>query len=266
MAVANSKLSGVYQIKNQVNNKVYIGSSVDIKGRWRTHIHELRAQRHHSAALQRAWNKYGQAAFSFSVIEIVDDADMRLERESYFIVQANSANGRDGYNTVPIAGTCLGYKHTEETKKKMSEAQLKVPIEHRLKYCRSFVGRTHTEETKAKMSQNSKRVSPSPEQRLQISKVHKGKTISEEHKAIVAEVCRQRNRTPEHIAKVRAALKGRKMSDEARAKLSAATKGRIISEEQKKQISATLKGRVFSDEHRAKISAALRAKKKAQTV
>lgn len=260
------KIPGIYAITNKINGKVYIGSSLSIKDRWRQHVCDLRWNEHHSRALQRAWNKYGADAFHFAIVELVTDPATLFDRESHYITLYRSADGKNGYNSLVQGGSARGYKHTDEARRRMSEAQKKIPIEVRLTYCRSFTGRQHTAETKAKMSANSKRVRPTPEQRQRISEVHKGKTISDWHRAISAETCRKRNSTPEHIEKVRAALKGRKMSEEQKAKLSASTMGRPVTDEAKEKIRAKLKGRVFSAEHRAKISAALRAKKAAQTV
>lgn len=269
MAAPKNTLCGIYQIKNLVNGKVYIGSSVNIHSRWRKHRCDLRKAQHHSAALQRAWDKYGESQFEFSVIEIVDDYATIFDRETFHVSRANSANGRDGYNTLVTGGSALGFRHTDKSRKKMSESQKRIPYEERLKYCVSFAGRTHTEETKALMSANSKRVSPSLEQRAMISRVHKGKTISEEHKAISAETCRKRNSTPEHRAKVSAAHKGKTVSEEARAKLSAAAKGRKVSDETKEKIRIAMQRRGFTPEHRAKIKASIaanRLRRAAQTV
>ena len=35
------KISGIYAIKNTVNGRIYIGSSQEIRGRWRTHLYQL---------------------------------------------------------------------------------------------------------------------------------------------------------------------------------------------------------------------------------
>jgi len=51
--------SGIYQIKNTLNGKFYVGSAVNIKQRWSTHISSLNKNNHHSGHLQNAWNKYG---------------------------------------------------------------------------------------------------------------------------------------------------------------------------------------------------------------
>ena len=63
------KICGVYEIVNLVNSKRYIGSSLDIGGRWKTHIRQLSKRKHHSILLQRAWDKYGPKSFNFRVVE-----------------------------------------------------------------------------------------------------------------------------------------------------------------------------------------------------
>jgi hypothetical protein len=54
---------GVYCIKNTITNKVYIGSSLNIKSRLKTHIFSLKNNKHHSLKLQRSYNKYGKDNF-----------------------------------------------------------------------------------------------------------------------------------------------------------------------------------------------------------
>lgn len=217
---------GIYKITNITNNKSYIGSSVNIKSRWRQHKSCLRKGTHHCIGLQRAWNKYGENNFEFSILEIVEDKTLILHRETFYINQFKSANGRDGYNSLPIAGSPLGTKPSDATRQKMSESQRKIPYEDRLKYCVSFAGKQHTDETKAKMRASNRHTKPTEEQKLAISKVHKGKIISAEHRAIVGKATALKNKTPEMRAKVSAALKGRVITPEWRAKLSAAAKAR----------------------------------------
>ena len=62
------KQQGVYQIRNVVNGKFYVGSSKDIKNRHAAHRKLLRGNRHHCPHLQAAWNKYGEDCFKFEVI------------------------------------------------------------------------------------------------------------------------------------------------------------------------------------------------------
>ena len=54
--------SGIYQIRNKINGKIYIGSSADKKGilqRWKQHVKDLKNNIHHNKHLQTAW-KYAE--------------------------------------------------------------------------------------------------------------------------------------------------------------------------------------------------------------
>src|SRR5258706_4141008 len=60
---------GIYKIINVVNNKFYVGSAIDCKRRKTRHFSELRNGVHKNRHLQAAWNKYGEQAFVFVVVE-----------------------------------------------------------------------------------------------------------------------------------------------------------------------------------------------------
>lgn len=220
------KICGIYFIKNKVNGKLYIGSSCNIHARWSSHISELKRGVHHSLPLQRAWNKYGKDAFHFQILEEVLDLKTRLEKETALIALHKTANGKNGYNCLPIAGSPAGYKVSDATKARMSAAQRAIPLEIRLTYCRSFVGRKHSEETLAKMRASSPRRKMTEEQKAAVSRVHKGKTISPEQLAIMSVATAKRNKTSENRAKVSAALKGRVFTDEWKLKLKIAAQAR----------------------------------------
>jgi group I intron endonuclease len=221
-----SVVSGIYQIRNKVNGKSYVGSSVNIAARWRQHRSDLKKGIHHSAALQRAWAKYDPSSFEWLILEVVEVASEIFARETHYVAQFNSANGKDGYNTLVIGGSAAGYQHSEESRRRMSAAQKAIPYERRLEYCISFAGRKHTEETKAKMRASNRHTKPTEDQKRKISETHKGKTISAEHRAAVGKATALKNKTPEMRAKVSAALKGRVITPEWRAKLSASAKAR----------------------------------------
>jgi group I intron endonuclease len=61
--------SGIYFITNTANNKYYVGSSVCIRTRWNSHKLHLRKGIHDNKYLQKAWNKYGEKVFDFTVVE-----------------------------------------------------------------------------------------------------------------------------------------------------------------------------------------------------
>ena len=125
--------SGVYRIRNNVNGKVYIGSTINFKRRKVDHFKELRGNKHPNPKLQKAYNKYGEENIVFEIVEYVAPEKL-LEREQYYIDSLNAVN--EGYNIAPIAGNRLGVKCSEETKIKLKKLQ---------------TGRRHTEETKQKL-------------------------------------------------------------------------------------------------------------------
>ena len=134
MAYQNQPMkSGIYQIRNSINNKVYIGSAVNLATRKRQHFNFLRTNKHPNRHLQRSYNIHGESCFNFSILHECD-IDMLVFFEQYFI-DDYSVNRL--YNICLIAGSSLGLKLSEETKRKLSEFN---------------VGRKHSEETKQKIS------------------------------------------------------------------------------------------------------------------
>ncbi len=109
--------SGIYSIRNNVNNKCYIGSAVNMIQRKRRHYSDLRNNKHHSAKLQRSWDKYGENCFSFIVLEFVENKSDLIACEQKWLDKVWSENI---FNTNPTAGSMLGSKQSEETIKKRS--------------------------------------------------------------------------------------------------------------------------------------------------
>jgi group I intron endonuclease len=106
---------GVYKILNMVDNKVYVGSAVNIERRWNFHKYTLR-QGLHSTKFQRAWNKHGEINFQFEILEQCTNNEL-IEKEQYWIDLLNSV--KKGYNILEKAYSPVGIKHSEETKEKM---------------------------------------------------------------------------------------------------------------------------------------------------
>jgi hypothetical protein len=83
MKITNDlKTAGIYMIFNKINNKKYIGSSVNMYQRGHSHRSYLRNGRHQNAHLQSSYNKYGESNFSISILEFTTDL---LIREQHWI-------------------------------------------------------------------------------------------------------------------------------------------------------------------------------------
>ena len=113
---------GIYQIRHLESSKIYVGSAVSVRKRELDHFNELRKNKHSNSKLQRAFNKYGENAFKFEVLELVEDKTKLLEREQYWLDITCCCNRNKGYNLCKIAGNRLGVKHSEETKCKIAKA------------------------------------------------------------------------------------------------------------------------------------------------
>lgn len=87
--------------------------------RWDEHKKELNKGIHNNKHLQRSWNKYGEDAFVFEILERCDNNDKAYQREKYWIDYYDSFE--NGYNMNEGGTGGLGYKHTEEDRKRMSE-------------------------------------------------------------------------------------------------------------------------------------------------
>jgi excinuclease UvrABC nuclease subunit len=65
--------SGVYAIRNDLNNHMYIGSTTNLRRRLRTHIGYLKNDKHANERLQCDFNKIGIDKFSYIILEHCDE-------------------------------------------------------------------------------------------------------------------------------------------------------------------------------------------------
>lgn len=134
--------SGIYKITNKINGRYYIGSSINIKNRWNEHKRTLKQNKHDNDFLQKSWNKHGEESFLFEIIEYVLDLNKLLEREQSYL-DLITYDKKMSYNLCKTAGNMLGFKHSDETKKKMSNSRIGN---------KNSLGFEHNDETKKKMS------------------------------------------------------------------------------------------------------------------
>jgi group I intron endonuclease len=108
---------GVYCIRNVVDGKVYIGSSINVHKRLREHIFELANGRHCNILLTRSVNKYGASNFKFELIEQIGDRALLPAAEQKWMEHYGSHDKAKGFNILPTAYSNSGHKATAETKK-----------------------------------------------------------------------------------------------------------------------------------------------------
>jgi group I intron endonuclease len=94
------RTSGIYTITNIINNKIYIGYTINFLQRWSVHKHELKRNIHHNIHLQNAWNKYGEEAFEFEILEECEEQFL-VSEEHYWCTILNTHNDKYGYNDRP---------------------------------------------------------------------------------------------------------------------------------------------------------------------
>lgn len=113
------KISGIYCIENIINHKKYVGKSNNIYKRWQDEKLGLKKQYFHNIHLQRSWNKYGEDAFKFYIIEICDES-LLPEREQFWIAKLDTYY--NGYNQTLGGEGSLGAICSDEKRRKLREA------------------------------------------------------------------------------------------------------------------------------------------------
>lgn len=230
-----NKVTGIYAIRNMVGNKAYVGSSVDVAHRVRSHRAKLQRGVHANAHLQSAWDKYGETAFRFEVL-MVCPANDRLTIEQALLDRSLNSGLLYNWATNAIA-PMSGKTHSPETRQAIGAASIGVP---------------RSEEVRKKISASHKGKKKSAEHRANIGAVQRGKQLSPEHRARIAAALVGRERPADVVARVANANRGKKRSFESRAKMSAAGKGRQISPEQRAKISAGLR-RAYAEGRRGRV-------------
>ena len=146
----NKSKIGIYCWTNIESGKRYVGSSVDLYRRFMQYYnikYITRASK--SSLICRALLKYGYSKFKLDILEYCE-LSVLIEREQYYIDTL-----KPEYNILNVAGSLFGYKHTIESLEKMSEIASNRSDETIAKLREAALGRTykHTEETKNRISE-----------------------------------------------------------------------------------------------------------------
>lgn len=104
-------LGSIYIIKNKINNKVYIGQTINkVSYRYKTHIYY--AIRGKDYIIGKAMRKYGIDNFYYEILEKCSIEDLN-SREIYWISKYNSTNPKFGYN-MSVGGNKISFRKLDD--------------------------------------------------------------------------------------------------------------------------------------------------------
>lgn len=109
--------SGVYCLINNINGHTYIGSSIHIANRMKNYLNTtfLKSKKNANMPIIKALLKYEKHNFSLLIMEYVEIKNIS-NRETFYITSVMPY-----YNVLKQGYSSLGYVHTQETKKLLSE-------------------------------------------------------------------------------------------------------------------------------------------------
>ena len=207
-------MTGIYGIVFTPSGKIYVGQSLDIESRWKDHRSDLKYNKHSNIVLQNYYNKYGESAFEFIILEECSESSLTESEQSWI----DKFGGFDSENTFNLMEASVCGKRSSETRKRMSEANK---------------GKIFSEETRKKIgdARRGQPVSKETIEKLRLSST--GRKHSDEAKAKISE---HRKGTPgTNLGKHFTAEHRRRISEGQRGRVSA-NLGIPMSDEQKSKI------------------------------
>lgn len=157
----NKGKAAVYRLINNINNKTYIGSTVNLSTRFYKYF-SIKHLTERKTSIHNALLKYGFANFTLEILEYCESGINPVKREQHYFSQL-----KPEYNILEQAGSSLGYKHTAATLEIFN--QRRVSEETRNNLSSAATGRVLTEEEKKKISDARKGITLSDETRSKIS-------------------------------------------------------------------------------------------------
>lgn len=138
------EIGKIYKITNQKNGLIYIGCTTkSLSQRFNEHLYRC-FKTGYKSKLYNSMKKYGQENFT---IELIEECDLNIiyETEKKYVELYNSYD--NGLNSTFGGEGCLGYTHSPEIRKKISE-NTKNGNSHRGKTYKDLYGDREEEERK----------------------------------------------------------------------------------------------------------------------
>lgn len=187
--------AGIYRIKVDRGTDrppmVYIGQAAILRKRRSKHFSELSRGVHKNAGMQRAFEQYGAAAFSFEIILVCQRQPDILNLYEQSILDNASPEYIFNVN-LECVGSRLGRAMSQETKAKIGAANKgrQRSQEHRESVGRSNQARIVSQETRDKMSAAHMG-----------NRGNSGRRLSDEHKRKVGAFFKGKRKPPDEIAR-----------------------------------------------------------------
>lgn len=202
----------VYKITCVVSGKTYVGQTTrSLRRRWTEHVYD--ATRGVQVHFYNAIRKYGAESFEVTQLEECPDRETLDDREVFWIRHLNTLE--EGYNCKEGGDS---HVWSAEARKRQSERQIGKP------------GKKHTEEAKRRISEAHR-----GERNYWWGKIPSVATNEKRSASLRARSHHMRGKkhTPEMIEKFKASHAGRVVSEETKRKVSQTMSGRVLSQEHK---------------------------------
>lgn len=144
----NNKKAGIYRWTNKLKAKSYIGSGVDLTKRLR-YYYNLKELKTTSRPIDSALIKYGHDNFSLEILEYCNKEDLSKREQYYFDLLDPE------YNILKEAYSLTGFKHSEETIRKLKEKV--ISPEHKVLLSSIHSDKVVTEDVRLKLSNATKK-------------------------------------------------------------------------------------------------------------
>lgn len=107
----------VYNLRNTITDKLYIGRAEDSEIRLMQHEVQLNTGKHYNKALQADWNRYGADAFEFSIEKTCAESDYAYYELEQIMFEHDLWRGPDNIYNVVTAKDMIVYRLASWAKK-----------------------------------------------------------------------------------------------------------------------------------------------------
>ena len=161
----------VYMYTNKISGRRYVGITNNLERRYKEHL------RHSTQLIDKKIKEYGIDNFDFEILFVGTYDECKIKEQEY-IEQYETMVYQNGYNVTKGGDGVVGFSHSEESKKKMSDSHKNIPH------------KPHSEETKQKISESNvgkhSNYKPTEETKQKISDSLTGRKLNEEQRKAIS--------------------------------------------------------------------------------